>query len=93
MSTCNKNHNYMLIELRHKVKGGCQMTLMSWHTPGTLYIRYRRSHRDKYFLSICLKLLNFVRFEWILNMYKFECNNTSIFVFINIFYERFAQPS
>ena len=91
MGTHNKNHNYMLIEPRHNVKGGCQMMLMSWHTPGTLYIRCRRCHSDKSFLPICLKLSNFVRFEWILNMYKFECNKACTFVFINILYELFAQ--
>ena len=36
MRTHNKNHNYMLIELCHNVKGGCQMMLMSWLGPGTL---------------------------------------------------------
>ena len=69
------------------------MTLTSWRAPGTLYIHCRRSHSDESYLAICLKLSNFVRLEWILNMWKFECNNTSTFTFINKFYELFAQPS
>ena len=80
MHTCSKDYNYTLIERRHTLKY-CQMTLTSWRAPGTLYILCRRSHRDKSFLPICLKLSNFVRIEWILNMLKFECNNTSTFYF------------
>ena len=69
------------------------MTLTSWRAPGTLYIRCRRSHSDESFLAICLKLLNFVLFELILKMLKYECNNISTFAFINKFYQLIAQPS
>ena len=68
MHTCSKDCNYTLIERLHNVKNICQLTLASMRAPGVLYIRCRRSHSDESFLAICLKLSNFVRFEWILNM-------------------------
>ena len=66
MHTCSKDHNYTLIERRHNVKIlSNDVNVMACCT---LYIRCRRSHSDESFLAICLKLSNFVRIEWILNM-------------------------
>ena len=76
MGIGNKDHKLTLIECRHNVKGCCQMKIMPWHALGTLYICCTCVEGiivTK--VLICLKLLNFVRFE------NFECNNPSNFVF------------
>ena len=52
-----------------------------------------RIHSNDAFPSIFLLLCNYVRSEWILTIYEYECNSPSSFVFIDTFYENFAQPS
>ena len=67
--------------------------LRSWRAPGSRYLRNLGSHNNGAFLSIFLKLLNYVCSECIFIIYKFVCNWNSSFGFINKFHKLFAQAS
>ena len=74
---CAPAYNYFdktLIERCHK--------LTSWRAPGSCYLRFLKSHSNGAFLSIFLKLRNYVRSECILIIYTFEFKWNSSFVFI-----------